>query len=123
MVIYLIVSNKIHKSNNTILDSLVDILLIQNIKDIKVYEPRSDVYSDFVVISTASSNTQMNSALRKIVTYLKVNGLEGISEGLNSSWILLQSEGLSVHIFLEEARDYYSIEDLYFDSNLVNQYG
>ena len=67
-------SNKIHKSNNTILDSLVDILLIQNIKDIKVYEPKSDVYSDFVVISTASSNTQMNSALRKIVTYLKANG-------------------------------------------------
>ena len=123
MVIYLIVSNKIHKSKNTILDSIVDILLIQNIKDIKVYEPKSDVYSDFVVISTASSNTQMNSALRKIVTYLKANGIEGISEGLNSSWILLQSEGLSLHIFLEEARDYYSIEDLYFDSNLVNQYG
>lgn len=123
MVIYLIVSNKIHKSKNTILDSIVDILLIQNIKDIKVYEPKSDVYSDFIVISTASSNTQMNSALRKIVTYLKANGCEGISEGLNSSWILLQSEGLSLHIFLEEARDYYSIEDLYFDSNLVNQYG
>jgi ribosome-associated protein len=123
MVIYLIVSNKIHKSKNTILDSIVDILLIQNIKDIKVYEPKSDVYSDFIVISTASSNTQMNSALRKIVTYLKTNGFEGISEGLNSSWILLQSEGLSLHIFLEEARDYYSIEDLYFDSNLVNQYG
>jgi len=123
MVIYLIVSNKIHKSKNTILDSIVDILLNQNIKDIKVYEPKSDVYSDFIVISTASSNTQMNSALRKIVTYLKANGFEGISEGLNSSWILLQSEGLSLHIFLEEARDYYSIEDLYFDSNLVNQYG
>ncbi|MDC0058902.1 RsfS/YbeB/iojap family protein [Acidimicrobiaceae bacterium] len=116
-------SNKIHKKNNTILDSLVDILLTQNIKDIKVYEPKSDVYSDFIVISTASSNTQMNSALRKIVTYLKANGFEGISEGLNSSWILLQSEGLSIHIFLEEARDYYSIEDLYFDGNLVNQYG
>ena len=43
MVIYLIVSNKIHKSKNTILDSIVDILLIQNIKDIKVYEPKSDV--------------------------------------------------------------------------------
>ena len=123
MVIYLIVSNKIHKKNNTILDSLVDILLTQNIKDIKVYEPKSDVYSDFIVISTASSTTQMNSALRKIVTYLKTNGFEGISEGLNSSWILLQSEGLSIHIFLEEARDYYSIEDLYFDGNLVNQYG
>ena len=123
MVIYLIVSNKIHKSKNTILDSIVDILLIQNIKDIKVYEPKSDVYSDFIVISTASSNTQMNSALTKTIKHFKSLGLKVLSEGINSSWILLQSNGVSLHIFTEEARDYYSIEDLYFDSNLVNQYG
>ncbi len=36
---------------------------------------------------------------------------------------LLQSEGLTLHIFTEEAREYYLIEDLFFDSNLVNQYG
>jgi ribosomal silencing factor RsfS len=65
----------------------------------------------------------MNSALRKVSSFLKVNGREDLSEGLNSSWILLQSEGLSLHIFSEEARKYYSIDDLYFDSNLVNQYG
>ena len=64
-----------------------------------------------------------NSALRKVSSFLKANGREDLSEGLNSSWILLQSEGLSLHIFSEEARKYYSIDDLYFDSNLVNQYG
>tara|TARA_B100000902_G_C27045457_1_gene781447 strand:+ start:435 stop:806 length:372 start_codon:yes stop_codon:yes gene_type:complete len=123
MVIYLIVSNKINENKSTPLDSLIDILLIQNIKDIKIYEAKSDIYSDFVIISTATSSIQMNSSLHKIVTYLKSTGRESLSEGVNSSWILLQSEGLTLHIFTEEAREYYLIEDLFFDSNLVNQYG
>ena len=46
MVIYLLVSINIYKNKNVILDSIIDILLIQNIKDIKVYEPKADVYSD-----------------------------------------------------------------------------
>jgi ribosome-associated protein len=123
MVIYLLVSKKINKNKSNILDSLIDILLIQNIKDIKIYEPKSDVYSDYVIISTASSNVQMNSALMKIIKYIKSVGTETLSEGMNTSWILLQSNGVTLHIFTEESREYYSIEDLYFDSNLVNQYG
>jgi ribosome-associated protein len=123
MVIYLLVSKKINKNKSNILDSLIDILLIQNIKDIKIYEPKSDVYSDYVIISTASSNVQMNSALMKIIKYIKSIGIETLSEGMNTSWILLQSNGVTLHIFTEESREYYSIEDLYFDSNLVNQYG
>ena len=49
--------------------------------------------------------------------------MEALSEGMNSSWILFQSNGVSMHIFTEETREYYSIEDLYFESSLVNQYG
>jgi ribosome-associated protein len=123
MVIYLLVSKKINKNKSNIVDSIIDILLIQNIKDIKIYEPKSDVYSDYVIISTASSYVQMNSALMKIIKYIKSVGTETLSEGMNTSWILLQSNGVTLHIFTEETRDYYSIEDLYFDSNLVNQYG
>tara|TARA_B110000914_G_C15509728_1_gene470183 strand:- start:110 stop:481 length:372 start_codon:yes stop_codon:yes gene_type:complete len=123
MVIYLLVSKKINKNKSNIVDSIIDILLIQNIKDIKIYEPKSDVYSDYVIISTASSNVQMNSALMKIIKYIKSIGIETLSEGMNTSWILLQSNGVTLHIFTEESREYYSIEDLYFDSNLVNQYG
>jgi ribosome-associated protein len=123
MVIYLLVSKKINKNKSNIVDSIIDILLIQNIKDIKIYEPKSDVYSDYVIISTASSYVQMNSALMKIIKYIKSVGTETLSEGMNSSWILLQSNGVTLHIFTEESREYYSIEDLYFDSNLVNQYG
>jgi ribosomal silencing factor RsfS len=115
MVIYLLVTKKINESKSNLTNSLVDILLIQNIKDIKIYKPKLDIYSDHVIISTATSNTQMK--------HIKSLGLEVLSEGINSSWILLQSNGISLHIFTEEARDYYSIEDLYFDSNLVNQYG
>ena len=123
MVIYLIVSNKINKNNLTPLDSIVELLIIQNIKDIKVFEPNLDVYSDYIIISTATSNIQMNATLQKITTYLRSIDRECLSEGLNSSWILLQSEGLTIHIFTKDSREYYAIEDLYFDSNLVNQYG
>ena len=123
MLTYLIVSEKINKSISNFIDPLIDILLIQNIKDIKIYEPELDTFSDYVIISTASSNIQMNSALTKIIKHIKSLGIEILSEGMNSSWILLQSNGVTLHIFTEETRDYYSIEDLYFDSNLVNQYG
>jgi|TARA_B110000467_G_scaffold76826_1_gene69468 ribosome-associated protein len=123
MVIYLLVAKKINENKPNLTNSLVDILLIQNIKNIKIYKPNLDIYSDYVIISTATSNTQMNSALTKTIKHIKSLGLKVLSEGINSSWILLQSNGVSLHIFTEETRDYYSIEDLYFDSNLVNQYG
>jgi ribosome-associated protein len=123
MVIYLLVTKKINENKSNFTDSLIDILLIQNIKNITIYRPKLDPYSDYVIISTAVSNTQMNSALTKISKHIKSLGLVVLSEGINSSWILLQSNGVSLHIFTEEAREYYSIEDLYFDSNLVNQYG
>ena len=123
MVIYLLVTKKINENKSNFTDSLIDILLIQNIKNIIIYRPKLDPYSDYVIISTAASNTQMNSALTKISKHIKSLGLVVLSEGINSSWILLQSNGVSLHIFTEEAREYYSIEDLYFDSNLVNQYG
>ena len=123
MVIYLLVTKKINNNNSNLTNSLVDILLIQNIKNIKIYKPKLDIYSDYVIISTATSSTQMNSALTKTIKHFKSLGLKVLSEGINSSWILVQSNGVSLHIFIEEARDYYSIEDLYFDSNLVNQYG
>ena len=123
MVTYLLVSKNIISSEINLLEPLIDILLIQNIKDIKIYKPESDAYSDYVIISTASSNIQMNSALTKITKHIKSLEMEILSEGMNSSWILLQSNGVTLHIFTEETRDYYSIEDLYFDSNLVNQYG
>ena len=116
-------TKKINKNNSNLTNSLVDILLIQNIKNIKIYKPKLDIYSDYVIISTATSSTQMNSALTKTIKHFKSLGLKVLSEGINSSWILLQSNGVSLHIFTEEARDYYLIEDLYFDSNLVNQYG
>ena len=123
MVTYLLVSKNIISSEINLLEPLIDILLIQNIKDIKIYKPESDAYSDYVIISTASSNIQMNSALTKITKHIKSLEMEILSEGMNSSWILLQSNGVTLHIFTEDTRDYYSIEDLYFDSNLVNQYG
>ena len=69
MVIYLIVSNKIHKSNNTILDSLVDILLIQNIKDIKVYEISNSQKKNIVNLINNNSSLNINSDLKRKIKF------------------------------------------------------
>ena len=78
MVIYLLVTKKINKNNSNLTNSLVDILLIQNIKNIKIYKPKLDIYSDYVIISTATSSTQMNSALTKTIKHFKSLGLRSI---------------------------------------------
>ena len=84
MVIYLLVTKKINENKSNFTDSLIDILLIQNIKNITIYRPQLDPYSDKVIISTAVSNTQMHSALTKISKHIKSLGLVVLSEGINS---------------------------------------
>ena len=44
-------------------------------------------------------------------------------EGENSNWLLISIKGILLQIFTEEAREYYNIEDIYFDSETLYQYG
>ncbi len=109
--------------NNFFLDNIIDILLVQKCTNIKVFELKDNNYSDIAILCSANSNVQMNSSVKKIQLLAKERKQEFISEGLNSSWVLVEFLGITIHFFSEEAREYYNLEDLYFDSNLVNQYG
>ncbi len=80
------------------------------------------VISDYFVIATASSSTQLR-ALSEEVDFVLSN--EGISplhkEGDSSSpWILLDYGDLVVHLFLEDSRMFYSLERLWSDATEVN---
>ena len=60
---------------------------------------------------------------KKLKELLKSQNKNFFSEGLDSSWGLVEFEGVGIHFFSDEAREYYNLEDLLFDSNLVHQYG
>jgi len=113
--------NTISDEQSFLLDSIVDLLLSQKITSLKVLNLQSDQFHDCVIIGSANSMIQMNSVIKKIKNDLTVN--EFIYEGENSSWLLISIKGILIQIFTEESREYYNIEDIYFDSETLYNYG
>ena len=123
MVIYLLVTKflTVSKEQNFLLDSIVDLLLAQKLTNLKVLQLQSDYFHDKVIICSSNSVIQMNSVIKKIKKDLKIS--EFIYEGENSNWLLISLKGLLIQIFTEESREYYNIEDIYFDSETLYQFG
>ena len=123
MLIYLLVTKflTISEEQNFLLDSIVDLLLTQKLTNLKVLQLQSDYFHVKVIICSSNSVIQMNSVIKKIKKDLKVS--EFIYEGENSNWLLISLKGILIQIFTEESREYYNIEDIYFDSETLYHYG
>ena len=113
-------NNDIIVPHNFHLEAVVDTLLSQKFTDLHVIDTSYDQYHDNVIICTATSSVQMKSTIKKIKEKLLVEDL--IYEGENSSWLLLSVKGILVQIFTKESRDYYNIEDIYFDSKIISRF-
>ena len=109
------------EKNSFVLDSLVDLLLTQKITNIKVLKLESDQFHDNVIICTANSLVQMSSIIKNIRKNLQIQKFT--YEGENSNWLLISIKGILIQIFTEESREYYNIEDIYFDSETLYHYG
>ena len=109
------------EKNSFIIDSLVDLLLTQKITNIKVLKLESDQFHDNVIICTANSLVQMSSIIKNIRKNLQIQKFT--YEGENSNWLLISIKGILIQIFTEESREYYNIEDIYFDSETLYHYG
>lgn len=92
----------------------------EDIKVIKIQDISS--IADYFVIATGSSNTHVKSLADNVEFRLDNEGI-GVShiEGYRSdSWILLDYVDVIVHVFSEEAREYYSLERLWQDGEVVD---
>ena len=76
--------------------------------------------SNFFVICTAGSSTQINAIADNVVCYLKEKSDLNIwqQEGRNSNWRLLDYVNIVIHVFKEEERDYYKLEELWGDGEI-----
>ncbi len=111
----------ITEENSFVIDSLVDLLLTQKVTNIKVLKLESDQFHDNVIICTANSLVQMSAIIKNIKKNLQIQKFT--YEGENSNWLLISVKGILIQIFTEESREYYNIEDIYFDSETLYQYG
>jgi len=87
--------------------------------DLKKLENR---ISDYFIICHATSTTQVDSISFSVGEHtrkeagekpIRVEGLE------NCFWVLMDYGNVIVHIFQEEYRNFYSLESLWADANII----
>lgn len=92
----------------------------EDVKIVKIQDISS--IADYFVIATGSSTTHVKSLADNVEFRLDNEGV-GVShiEGYRSdSWILLDYVDVIVHVFSEEAREYYSLERLWEDGEQID---
>ena len=84
-----------------------------NVKLIKVEDVSS--LTDYFVIATGTSSTHVKALANEVEFQLKNKDIMARSiEGHGSNtWILLDYNDVVVHVFSEEAREYYNLEKLW----------
>ncbi len=80
------------------------------------------IIADYFVIATGHSSTQVKALADEVEYKLKELG-ENVShiEGhRNDSWILLDYIDVIVHVFSQEAREYYDLDRMWADGESVD---
>ncbi len=72
-------------------------------------------FTDHLIICSGTADLHNKAIAENIIQNAKENGMEILStEGKNfSTWILIDFGDIIVHIFSQDKREYYKIEDLY----------
>ena len=96
--------------------STAQVMLDRKALDVVLLDISSLVpYADYFLICSGRSLVQVKAIVTAVEDHLKGKGfrplhIEGYSE---SRWVLLDYDDLIVHIFLEEAREFYNLERLW----------
>ncbi len=90
--------------------------------DIKVLKVEDlTVLTDYFVIGSGSSSTQVSALAEEVDYKLSQLGVEPTrKEGMDSrNWILLDYGSVVVHVFYPEMREYYGLERLWADAQQI----
>ncbi len=90
--------------------------------DIQVMKTQElTIVADYFIIATANSNTHVRALADEVEYQLEEAGIKADHiEGRATGWLLLEYQGVVVHIFLEESRNYYNLERLWEDAEKVD---
>lgn len=79
--------------------------------------------ADYFVITTGHSSTQVKAFADEIEMKLKQEGIEPdhIEGHKSRTWIVMDYQCVVVHIFDEQAREYYDLERLWKDGTKIDE--
>ena len=80
------------------------------------------VLTDYFVIASGTSTTQVGSLADEVEFELSQKGIEPYStEGFDSkNWVLLDYSNVIVHVFVPNTRTYYDLEHLWADGEPID---
>ena len=92
----------------------------QEIKLLRTYDVT--ILADYFIICTASSTTHMKTLSDEVEKALKKVGEAPLRiEGhRNGGWVLLDFACVIVHLFLKDAREFYTLERLWSDAEDID---
>jgi len=102
--------------------AIFDVLDAKKAQNIKVLHVEDQtVITDYFVICTGNSSTQVKSLGGEVEYKLGLRGVDPVHfEGRdNNGWIVIDYSSVIVHIFSRENRDFYKLEKLYGDSQEI----
>ncbi len=109
------------KRASTVAKRIAKLLVEKKAKDVLILDLRklTDI-CDFFVICTSSSTIHSQALANEVEDNFKklwkFHHIEGFNPG---TWILLDFYEVVVHIFTEQARKYYALEELWGDAKIV----
>ena len=91
-------------------------------KDIRVlYTADQTTLADYFIICNGTSNTQVKALADAVEEAMSQQGEEPHVEGhRGGQWTLLDYSSVVIHVFTEEAREFYSLERLWSDAAPVD---
>jgi len=103
-------------------NSLTDILADKQVADILLLDLRSlQTFADFFIIGTVDNIRQAKTVIDLILKQKKELGTSLIKQdgGPESDWVLLDVEGVVIHLFSKETREYYDLESLWSNAKTI----
>ena len=98
---------------------IVQVMDSKKAKDIRLIKIEGiSSLGDYFVVATASNTTQVKAIADEVEDEMTKLGLEpNRVEGRQSAqWILMDYYDVMVHVFLDEARNFYNLERLWSDA-------
>lgn len=109
------------ESLQPIVISALEDLKAQNITVLDV-EGRTSV-TDLMIIANGTSSRHVQAVANSVAEKVKAAGIQPLgSEGRgNSDWVLIDLGDIIVHVMTAQAREFYDLERLWAEPNVINQ--
>ena len=109
--------------SKTLAIEIAKILDKKKAQDVRVLKVDSlTVLTDYFVIASGTSTTQVGSLADEVEYELSQSGIEPhTTEGFDSkNWVLLDYSSVIVHVFVPNTRTYYDLEHLWADGEVIS---